>query len=38
MQTIWEMVFAGMGVAMITVTIAVIVGLCVLIWSTRKID
>ena len=38
MQTIWEMVFTGMGVVMIAVTIAVIVGLCVVIWWTRKID
>jgi hypothetical protein len=27
-----------MGVVMITTTIAVIVGLCVLLWWTRRID
>jgi hypothetical protein len=38
MQTIWEMLFTGMGVVMITVTIAVIIGLGVLLWWTRRID
>jgi len=38
MQAIWEMLFTSLGVAMIAVSVAVIVGLCVLIWSTRKID
>lgn len=38
MQTIWEMAFTGIGVVMIAVSIAVIVGLCVLIWWTGKID
>lgn len=38
MQTIWEMAFTGIGAVMITVTIAVIVGLCIVIWWTRKID
>jgi hypothetical protein len=38
MQTFWDMVFTGMGVVMITVSIAVLIGLCVLIWWTRRID
>jgi hypothetical protein len=38
MQTVWEMLFTGIGVVMITVSVAVIVGICVLLWSIRKID
>jgi hypothetical protein len=38
MQTIWQVLATGMGVMMITMTIAVIVGLCVLLWWTRRID
>jgi hypothetical protein len=38
MQTIWEMMFTGMGVVMTTATIAVFVGLCVVIWCSRRID
>jgi hypothetical protein len=38
MQTIWQVLATGMGVVMITTTIAVIVGLCVLLWWTRRID
>lgn len=38
MQTIWELAFTGVGAVMITVSIAVIVGLIVVIWTTRKID
>jgi hypothetical protein len=38
MQTVWEMMFTGIGVVMVTASIAVIVGMCVLLWSTRKID
>jgi hypothetical protein len=38
MQTIWQVLATGMGVVMITATIAVIVGLCVLLWWTRRID
>jgi hypothetical protein len=38
MQTVWEMMLTGIGVAMVTASIAVIVGMCVLLWSTRKID
>ena len=38
MQTVWEMMFTGIGVVMITASVAVIVGMCVLLWSTRKID
>jgi hypothetical protein len=38
MQTIWQLLATGMGVVMITTTIAVIIGLCVLLWWTRRID
>ncbi len=38
MQTLWEMMFTGMGAVMITVSVAVLVGLCVLIWWTHGID
>jgi hypothetical protein len=38
MQTVWEMMFTGIGVVMITASVAVIVGMCVLLCSTRKID
>jgi hypothetical protein len=38
MQTIWQLLLTGMGVVMITTTIAVIIGLCVLLWWTRRID
>lgn len=38
MQTIWEMLFTSLGLVMITVTVAVIVGICVVIWCTRRID
>lgn len=38
METIWEMLFSSMGVVMITATVAVIAGLCVVLWWTRKID
>jgi hypothetical protein len=35
---IWQLVLTGMGVVMITTTIAVIIGLCVVLWSTHRID
>jgi Na+/H+-dicarboxylate symporter len=38
MQTIWQLLLTGMGVVMITTTIAVIIGLCVLLWWTHRID
>jgi hypothetical protein len=38
MQTIWQVLATGMGVVMITTTIAAIIGLCVLLWWTRRID
>ena len=38
MQTIWQVLATGMGVVMITTTIAVIIGLCVLLWWTHRID
>jgi hypothetical protein len=38
MQTIWQVLMTGVGVAMIATTIAVFIGLCVLLWSTRRID
>jgi hypothetical protein len=38
MQTVWEMMFTGVGVVMVTASVAVIVGTCILLWSTRKID
>jgi hypothetical protein len=38
MQTVWQMLFTGMGVVMITATIAAIIGLCVLLWWTLRID
>src|SRR5215213_5746822 len=37
MQTIWQVLATGMGVVMIATTIAVIIGLCVLLW-THRID
>jgi hypothetical protein len=38
MQTIWQVLATGVGVAMIATTIAVIVSLCVLLWWTHRID
>jgi hypothetical protein len=38
MQMIWQLVLTGMGVVMITTSIAVIIGLCVVLWSTHRID
>ena len=38
MQTIWQVLATGMGIVMITMTIAVMIGLCVLLWWTRRID
>lgn len=38
MQTIWQVLATGMGVVMITTSIAVIIGLCVLLWWTHRID
>ena len=38
MQMIWQLVLTGMGVVMITTTIAVIIGLCVVLWSTHRND
>lgn len=38
MQTVWEMMFTGIGLVMITASVAVIVGACILLWSIRKID
>jgi hypothetical protein len=38
MQMIWQVLLTGMGVVMITTTIAVMVGLCVLLWWTHRID
>ena len=38
METIWQVLATGVGVAMITTTIAVLVGLCVLLWWTYRID
>ena len=38
MQTLWQVMLTGMGVVMITTTIAVIIGLCVLLWWTHRID
>jgi hypothetical protein len=38
METIWQMMFTGMGIVMITTTVAVIIGLFFLLWWTRKID
>jgi hypothetical protein len=38
MQTLWQLLLTGMGVVMITTTIAVIIGLCVVLWSTHRID
>ena len=38
MQTIWQLLLTGMGVVMITTTIGVIIGLCVLLWWTHRID
>ncbi len=38
MQTIWEMLFTSLGIVMITVTVAAIIGICVVIWCTRRID
>ena len=38
METIWQVLATGVGVAMIATTIAVIVSLCVLLWWTHRID
>jgi hypothetical protein len=38
MQTLWQVMLTGMGVVMITTTIAVIIGLGVLLWWTHRID
>jgi hypothetical protein len=38
MQAIWQVVLTGMGVVMITTSIAVIIGLCLLLWWMRRID
>jgi hypothetical protein len=38
MQTLWQVMLTGMGVVMITTSIAVIIGLCVLLWATHRID
>jgi hypothetical protein len=38
MQTVWEMLFIGIGVVMVAASVAVIAGMCILFWSTRKID
>jgi hypothetical protein len=38
MQTIWQVLATGMVVVMTTTTIAVIVGLCVVLWWTPRID
>jgi hypothetical protein len=38
MQTIGQLLLSGMGVVMMTTSIAVIIGLCVLLWWTRRID
>ena len=38
MQTVWEMLFTGISVVMVTASIAVIIGMFILLWSTRKID
>jgi hypothetical protein len=37
-QTIGQLLLSGMGVVMVTTSIAVIIGLCVLLWWTRRID
>jgi hypothetical protein len=37
-QTIWQALMTGVGVVMITMTIAVIIGLCFLLWWTRRVD
>ena len=38
MQTVWEMLLTGISVVMVTASIAVIVGMFILFWSTGKID
>ena len=38
MQTLWQVMLTGMGIVMITTTIAVIIGLFFLLWWTRRID
>jgi hypothetical protein len=38
MQTIWQVMLTGMGVVMFTTSIAVPIGICVLLWWTRRID
>jgi hypothetical protein len=37
-QTIGQLLLSGMGVVMVTTSIAVIIGLCLLLWWTRRID
>ena len=38
MQTLWQVMLTGMGVVMTTTSIAVVIGLCVVLWCTRRID
>jgi len=38
MQTIWQVMLTGMGVVMFTTSIAVLIGIGVLLWWTRRID
>ena len=38
METIWQMLFTGMGIVMIMTTAAVVIGLFFLLWWTRRID
>ena len=38
MHTMWQMMLTGMGVVMTTTSIAVVIGLCVVLWCTRRID
>lgn len=38
MQTFWQLMMTGMGVVMMATTIVVIIGLCFLLWWTRRID
>lgn len=37
-MTIWNLVLTGLAAVMITASTAVIVGLGVVIWTTRRID
>jgi hypothetical protein len=38
MNTVWDFLFAGFGGLFALITLAVVVGACVLVWWSRNID